>query len=212
MLAIIGFALHLNRQRHQVFIDRVALKIATLRAKNAALRAEQHAAGLKRGMAQVAHEFGTPLQSLQASLECVQAALATDGDRGMMGNAAAADDDDTTSETTKNKKKEDSIWVKHVEVAESCCWSLSQLREMMMNDAKVQIGHALQPRQETMDLGLIVDRVSTVMASKMDAHELTLRCPPIVVLRSADEPVRKIVTDQGELLGGVLLRSCCAVS
>ena len=82
--------------------------------------------------------------------------------------------------------------VNDAEVLRSCCWSLVQLREMMLDDVKVQVGQPLQARQKTMYLPDTINMISAMMAGKIEASDLVLQPTTVMPTR---EPVLAMVTD-----------------
>ena len=79
--------LKINSDSHRAFSSKFALKIEIAKSRQAALLANTHTRAVKRWAAQVAHDFGTPLQSLQILSEKLSS---TWSGGGAGGGAAAA--------------------------------------------------------------------------------------------------------------------------
>ena len=170
--------LKMNYDSLFAFRSKFALKIENAKSSQAARLANSHTRAVKRWAAQIAHDFGTPLQSLQILSDKLSSNwCACSGGAGVQPLQQSAIDSDRVDDA---------------EVLRSCCWSLFQLREMMLDDAKVQVGQPLQARQKTMYLPDTINMISAMMEGKIEASDLVLQPTTVMPTR---EPVLAMVTD-----------------
>ena len=120
--------------------------LKTQAAMDAKQTAEASAASTKRWAAQVAHDLGTPLQGLTLAIDEAAAA-----------HIAGVPIDQPV-----------------VVAFRTCFNSLTQLREMMMDEAKLQLGQKLLPNQDTIDPIRVLEDVRAMMDSKARAGEVAL--------------------------------------
>ena len=120
--------------------------LKTQAAMDAKHTAEASAASTKRWAAQVAHDLGTPLQGLTLAIDEAAAA-----------HIAGVPIDQPI-----------------VVAFRTCFNSLTQLREMMMDEAKLQLGQKLLPNQDTIDPIRVLEDVRAMVASKARAGEVAL--------------------------------------
>ena len=142
--------------------DQVRAEISELKAMQLLKRQE----ATKRYSVQIAHDLGTPLQGLTLAV----------GEAAALHQAGAP---------------YDALHVqKNFDVLQTCTNSLKQLREMMMDEIKLQLGQQLLPNQDTVDPVLVLNNVLAIMGGKACANEITLD----IVLPLAP-PLPHIVTD-----------------
>ena len=120
----------------------------------------------KRYGAQIAHDLGTPLQGLRLAF----------------GEAIDAHNAGKSADSHHFKQ--------NIGVAWTCINALMQLREMMMDESKLQLGQKLLPNQDTIDPVQTLMDVQTMMDGKARAGEVTLD-----FALPSSPPLPHIVTD-----------------
>ena len=120
----------------------------------------------KRYGAQIAHDLGTPLQGLRLAF----------------GEAINAHNAGKSADSRHFKQ--------NIGVAWTCINALMQLREMMMDESKLQLGQKLLPNQDTIDPVQTLMDVQTMMDGKARASEVTLD-----FALPSSPPLPHIVTD-----------------